>query len=484
MNNSQNAVPSRTISLRSVARNVALLLTVFAAARGTPVLADEEELDAKQLAFFEAKIRPVLVDNCYGCHSAEAKKLRGGLLLDSRWGWARGGESGAVIVPGKPAESSLLSALRYEKFEMPPKAKLPASVVQDFETWIAMGAPDPRAKKTRAPEGEETFDLEARKAWWSLQPVKTVHPPAVELAGWPRSPVDRFVLAPLESKGWKPAPEADRTSWLRRVSYDLTGLPPTADELAAFLADESSKAHETVVDRLLESRHYGEQWARHWMDLVRFAESKAFEADYVMPNVYRYRDYLIRAFNQDLRYDEFVREAVAGDLLEPRIDPESGFNESVTGPGYLYLTDGQHGPPDIHADEARIFDDMIDVVGKTFLGQGIACARCHDHKFDAITTADYYSLYGVIASSRIDYADINSPKAQRAARESLRAKKRDLRSALADVVDGDFRTVREDWRAVLSDQAKTPQQKRWKAALDAKKGTGARRTRRASQRAR
>ena len=314
----------------------------------------------------------------------------------------------------------------------------------------------------------DEFDLEARKQWWSLQPVAKVDVPDVKKENWPSGDSDRFVLAALEAKGWEPAEPATRTSWLRRVTYDLTGLPPTPDEVQAFLGDEASDARERVVARLLDSKHFGEQWARHWMDLVRYAETKAFEADYPMPNVYAYRDYLIRAFNNDVPYDQLLREAIAGDLLEPRLNGETGINESVIGPGYLYLTDGQHGPPDVHADEARIFDDMIDVVGKAFLAQTLSCARCHDHKFDAITMSDYYSLYGVIASSRIDYADVNPPGDQEMARRELREQKAVIRRELADLLAGDLESVADDLAAVRGGMPTTPQQKRWAEALEKK----------------
>ncbi len=432
----------------------------------SPTLAVAEEISSEHLAFFENKIRPVLVEHCYKCHSVDAKKLKGELLLDSRPGWQKGGESGQIIIPGKPQESLIISALRYDQFEMPPKAKLPAETIADFVEWIAMGAPDPRNEsKTRDQKEDEVFDLKERKKWWSLQPVADVGVPDVQVKEWPRSDHDRFVLAELEKKGWKPAESASRTSWLRRVTYDLTGLPPTPEHLQEFLEDQSPDAFEKVVDRLLGSVHFGEQWARHWMDLVRYAETKAFEADYPMPNVFHYRDYLIRAFNRDVPYKQLLREAIAGDLLEPRLDPDTGNNESVIGPGYLYLTDGQHGPPDIHSDEARIFADMIDVIGKAFLSQTVACARCHDHKFDAITTKDYYSLYGLIASSRIDYANINAPSKQEAVRTKLRGQKMAIRHALADVLTQDLKAVPDDWKAARDGKPATPQQKRWAEAL-------------------
>ncbi|MEM7314366.1 MAG: DUF1549 domain-containing protein, partial [Planctomycetota bacterium] len=429
---------------------------------------DEAPTDysAQQLEFFEKKIRPVLIEHCYECHSVKSEKVRGELLLDSRWGWQQGGESGDVIVPGHPDDSTILDALRYESFEMPPNGKLAPEIIADFSKWIEMGAADPRKKKSRDAEQAEVFNLEERKSWWSLQPITDPAAPQVSNRDWARNDYDRFVLAKLEEKGWQPSEPASKNSWLRRVTYDLTGLPPTPGEVKEFTADESANAHEKVVDRLLASDHFGERWARHWMDLVRYAETKAFEADYAMPNVYQYRDYLIRAFNNDVPYDQLLREAIAGDLIPPRLNKESGINESVIGPGYLYLTDGQHGPPDMHLDEARIFDDMIDVLGKAFLGQTIACARCHDHKFDAITTEDYYSLYGIIASSRIDYADINPPQKQAELREQLKAKKRAIHTALADILIDDVASIRTDLKSLREGKAKTPQQQRWKQALD------------------
>jgi len=434
-----------------------------------PALARAGPIDDRGAEFFEKKIRPVLVEHCYPCHSANAKKLRGGLMLDSRWGWQTGGESGPTIVAGEPEASLILKALRYESFEMPPKAKLPETVIADFFTWIEMGAVDPRKKKTRAAKEHGAFDLAERRNWWSLRPIQEVRVPEVKQHSWPRTSHDRFILSRLEKKGWQPAPPASRESWLRRVTYGLTGLPPTPTHRARFLDDRSPGAFETVVDRLLDSPHFGEHWARHWMDLVRYAESKSFEADYLMPNVFRYRDYLIRAFNEDVPYSQFVKEAIAGDLLEhPRLNPETGENESVIGPGFIYLTDGQHGPPDIHADEARIFEDMIDVVGKTFLGLTVACARCHDHKFDPITTADYYSLYGIIASSRLDYANVNSPRQQTEHRHRLKQLKTPIGAALADLLAEDLRSAREDLVEVKAGKAATPVETRWAEALKKK----------------
>ena len=358
--------------------------------------------------FFEEKVRPILAEHCLKCHSEE-KKIKGGLLLDRKAGWEKGGDSGTVIVPGKPDKSLLMHMVRREAdYEsMPPKSKLSDEEVAILGEWIAKGAPDPRDEAIGAQAPDDGFDLEARKGWWSLQPVKKVDVPGVKNPEWARNDFDLFLLAKLDEKGWKPAEEAPAEQVFRRASVILTGLSPTPEDLTEFRADQEEGAYERAVDRLLASEHFGEQWARHWMDVVRYAETKAFEADYTMAYTWRYRDYLIRAFNEDVPFDQFTREAFAGDLLETsRLDPKTGFNESVIGPGFFLFTDGQHGPTDLHEDEARIFDGMIKTVGTAFHGLTIACARCHDHKFDAITDEDYYSLYGTLKSSRLHYANI------------------------------------------------------------------------------
>ncbi|MGC6567968.1 MAG: PSD1 and planctomycete cytochrome C domain-containing protein [Akkermansiaceae bacterium] len=371
-------------------------------------LLEAEEISSEGRRFFEEKVRPVLEDNCLKCHSEAKKKRKGGLLLDRKAGWVEGGDSGeAVIVPGKPEESLLIKMVHHDPdYEaMPPKSKLSAEEIADLEEWVNMGAPDPRSEAIGEKLEKEVFDLEERKKWWSLQPLAKVEVPKVEQDGWARNEVDRFLLAKLEEKGWSPADPSGKAALLRRASFTLTGLAPTVEELQAFLADESPDAFEKQVDRLMASPHFGERFARHWMDVVRYADSKAFENDYTIPFNHRYRDYLIRAFNEDVPFDQFVKEAFAGDLLEkPRI--KDGVNESVIGPAFLLSTDGQHGPPDIHEDEARVFDDMINTATVAFQALTVSCAKCHDHKFDAITAADYYSMYGMFRSSRLNYACI------------------------------------------------------------------------------
>lgn len=409
----------------------------FAVVISAAAVESPTELTAADLEFFEAKIRPLLIENCYECHSVGAERVRGGFLLDSKPGLLRGGDSGKVLVPHVAAESRLINMVRHHPdFEsMPPKTKLTETQINDLITWIDQGAPDPRLVEPEYKDLNEGFDLEARKEWWSLQPVTDPTPPVIHEETWPNNDYDRFILAALEEKSWAPAPDADRGSLLRRLSFDLTGLPPSPEELAAFVTDHSPEAYVKQVDRLVASPHFGEKWARHWMDVTRYAETKAFEADYTMPSVYRYRDYLIRAFNADVPYNQFILEAFAGDLLEhPRIDPETGDNESIKGPGFLFLSDGQHGPPDIHEDEARIFARTIDVATKAFLGSTVACARCHDHKFDAITTADYYSLYGILRSSRLTYANAAHPGHRRPPGDEIERTRKQLEPLIYDAI--------------------------------------------------
>lgn len=355
------------------------------------------------LQFFEKRIRPVLAEKCYKCHSADSEKLKGRLLLDHRDHLLEGGETGAAIVPGKVEESLLIESIRYGNvdLQMPPKEKLSEEIVRDFEQWIADGAVWPDEPVPQREGKGEGFDLEKRRAkHWSWRPVERPEEPSVKVTDWPRSGMDHFILDRLEKSGLHPAEEAAKLVWLRRVYFDLTGLPPSPEEIQAFEADKSSDAYEKLVDRLLASPHYGERWARHWMDLIRYAESYGHEFDYTIPHAFEYRDYLIRAFNEDLPYDQFVREHIAGDLLkEPRRNPSEDFNESVIGTGFWYFHDATHAPTDVLANESEIMDNQLDVFGKSFLGLTISCARCHDHKFDAISAADYYAMTAYIHSS-------------------------------------------------------------------------------------
>lgn len=391
-----------------------------------------------QIEFFETRIRPVLVEQCYECHNS-TKKAEGGLAMDQRASTLQGGDGGAIIVPGKPAESRLLEILRHEVegLKMPQGGpKLDHRVIADFEQWIAMGAPDPRDLPPTVDELAQATSWEAifekRKKWWSLQPVRRVEPPAVKNQAWSEHPVDRFVLARLEEHGLQPASRADKRTLLRRATFTLTGLPPTPDETQVFLADESPKAFEAVVERLLDSPRFGERWARHWMDLVRYCESHGSQGDPELPNAYRYRDYLIRAFNADVPYDQLVREHLAGDLLpEPRWNAAENFNESAIGPAHLRMVELGFVPVDALDDQVKVVDNQIDVYSKAFLGLTVSCARCHNHKFDAISQEDFYALYGIFVSSRPGQVLIDSPELLNKNRDELLQLKQTIRDGLA-----------------------------------------------------
>jgi hypothetical protein len=364
------------------------------------------EPTAADTAFFDAKIRPVLSEHCYKCHSHTADKIKAGLLLDSRDALLHGGNSGPIIVPGKPDESLLIQALRYtdEDLRMPPEehgGKLSERQIADFTEWVQRGAPDPRAPLITA-DGKSYGGV--GKKHWAFQPLHKPAVPSVRNAAWARSPVDNFVLARLEAVGLAPNPIADKRTLIRRVTFDLTGLPPTEPEIQRFLADDSPGAFAKVVDRLLASPAYGERWARHWMDVARYSDTKGDPPrrdDPRFPHAWTYRDYLIESFNTDKPYPQFITEQLAADLLlkedtarAQAAKQELPEDQSVLAAlGFLRLGNQHDGRRN------DIIDDRIDVTTKAFLGLTVSCARCHDHKFDPIPTKDYYSLYGVFANT-------------------------------------------------------------------------------------
>lgn len=377
-----------------------------------PVLPDDSPaLPATQeqnFEFFEKQVRPILAARCYECHSGRLEKPKGGLRLDMRQAAFKGGDTGPAIVPGKPQESLLVDAIRYDGlYQMPPKSKLPAEEIAILTRWVEMGAPWPDAETTpkdASNDGSgqsEGFDLARRRAeHWCWQPIRGTPPPTVEQALWPRQPLDAFILKGLEEAGLTPAPRAEAATLVRRLFYDLVGLPPTPEEVQAFAADAAPDAVERLVDRLLASPQFGERWGRHWLDLVRYAESRGHEFDYDIPNAFEYRDYVIRGLNADVPYDQWVLEHLAGDLLDPpRRHPVEGYNESILGTGFWLLGEWVHSPVDIRKDACDRIDNMLDVFSKTFLGLTVACARCHDHKFDAISQRDYYALAGYLHSA-------------------------------------------------------------------------------------
>lgn len=362
--------------------------------------APAQEPDAAAIEFFEKQVRPILVSRCYECHDSKQKEPKGGLRVDSRASLLAGGETGPAIVPGKPKEGYLVDAINYgETYQMPPKGKLPAAEIVTLTKWVEMGAPWPKEDGPKVLTKD--FDLAKRKAeHWCWQPLQQPAIPTVKNEAWIKQPLDKFILAKLEAANISPALPADKRTLIRRVYFDLIGLPPTPDEVNAFLKDESPQAFEKVVDHLLQSPHFGERWGRHWLDLMRYAESRGHEFDYTIPGAWQYRDYVIRALNADVPYDKFMTEHIAGDLLvQPRVNPERKFNESILGTGFWFFGEWIHSPVDIRKDETDRFDNMIDVFSKSFLGLTVTCARCHDHKFDALSQKDYYALFGYLQSS-------------------------------------------------------------------------------------
>jgi mono/diheme cytochrome c family protein len=390
---------------------LASIMTAFTAAS---VAAQDAGIE-----FFEKKIRPVLVEHCHECHAAGAKKFRGGLLVDSRPALQKGGETGPALVPGHPEKSLLIKAIGYrdDDLKMPPKGKLPAAVIADLEAWIAMGAPDPRDKVTAIPQAASWSDVAAqRKNWWSLQPPSR---PKIPSGDERLSPIDRFVFAQLVKKNLSLTAPAPAHTLLRRLSLVLTGLPPTPAELADFerrAAQTSlSTAAREATDRLLDSPHFGERWARHWMDVVRFSETHGNEWNYEVHHAWRYRDYLIRAFNADVPYDQLIREHIAGDLLPaPRMNAKERFNESIIGAAFWRFGEVNHDDCiSLRQIGYDLADNQIDTLTKGFQAMTVACARCHDHKLDAVSMRDYYGLLSIVRSSRcvshtIDAADVNA----------------------------------------------------------------------------
>jgi hypothetical protein len=367
----------------------------------------------EQIAFFESKIRPVFADRCYECHSARAEKLKGGLLLDSRAGVIKGGDTGPAITPGDLDASLLIEAVRGadKDIAMPPKKKLPPEEIAALEEWVKMGAPDPRTDDTVSKVKARTaIDWNKAREWWSLRPLASPAVPMVKDTAWPANDLDRFILVRIEESGLQPSPDADKRALIRRATYDLIGLPPTPQEVDSFLADESPDAFSKVVEKLLASPRYGERWGRFWLDVVRYADTAGDNSDYPIPQMHRYRDWVIAAVNRDMPYDQFVRAQIAGDLMPGASEIET--RERLVATGYI-ANARRFGSRVVDYPQHLTIEDTIDNLGRAFLGLTINCARCHDHKFDPITTEDYYALFGIFQSTRYPWPGIELDKKQR-----------------------------------------------------------------------
>jgi hypothetical protein len=422
------------------------------AADDAPSAADRE--------FFESKVRPILVERCYECHSTGAKSVRGSLLLDSREGWRKGGDTGPSIEPGNAEESLLIQAIRYDDpvLRMPPKGKLADAEIALLTEWVKRGAPDPRdeAPAAHAPASSRVINLEEERKHWAYQPLAKVSPPAVRDESWCRTDIDRFILAKLEEKGLTPTREPARHVLIRRASFDLIGLPPAPEAVEAFENEQSEGAFERVIDELLESPHHGERWARHWLDLARFAESHGFEHDYDRPHAYTYRDYVIEALNEDLPYDTFVKWQIAGDEYEP----DNPLAMKATG----FLGAGTHSTQitKSQAEKERYdeLDDMLNTTGTAILGLTIGCARCHDHKFDPIPTEDYYRLLSTFTTTvRSDQELKSDPERHRRDLQRHEADHRRYLDALARYEREEIPASLDAWERV---RLRTPESRpRW-----------------------
>ena len=396
------------------------------------------ELSPADVEFFEKKIRPVLAEHCYECHNSTGKN-KGGLALDFKAALFAGGDSGDVVVPGKPDQSVLIRSIRHDNdLKMPSKApKLDDVVIRDFERWIEMGAPDPRL--TKPSKDDLKVDIpwpqqrSQRAKWWSFQPVRDHAPPEVSDPQWANSAIDRFVYDRMQREGIKPQPIASAEVLVRRVHLVLTGLPPTPEAVRAFVSDPSPQAYEQLVNKLLASKAYGERWARHWMDWYRYAETHGSEGDPPIAYIQQYRDYLVRALNADVPYDQLLREHLAGDLLKkPRINNETQINESAIGPAHLRMVPHGFGVTDAYGEQITFIDNQIDVISKAMLGVTVSCARCHDHKFDPISQKDFYRFYGIMVSNRPSSVLIDAPRKLQTSKAEIVALKQQMRRGLAE----------------------------------------------------
>jgi hypothetical protein len=352
-------------------------------------------------AFFEGQVRPLLIRHCLECHSESSGQRKGGLWLDRREGWERGGDSGPAIIPGHADRSPLIRSVRYhdESLQMPPKNRLSQEEVDVLERWVTMGAPDPRDAAMAGAVRTTEIDYAAARRSWAFRPHRRPAPPAVKQADWPRNPVDRFLLARLEEHQLMPAADASPGMLLRRVHYDLTGLPPTPAETARFIADPSPRRYAEVVDQLLARPAYGEKWGRHWLDVARYADSNGGDRNFTFFQAWRYRNYVIESFNKDRPYHQFIRQQLAGDLLPATTDTQR--HDQLVASTFLALGPKMLTERDKEKLRLDTADEQVDVIGQALLGQTLGCARCHDHKFDPFSQSDYYALAGIFRSTQV-----------------------------------------------------------------------------------
>jgi hypothetical protein len=380
------------ISVQHCVRRI--MLAAFVASPMATAVCDDVA-SPTQLEFFEKKVRPLLVSHCYECHSD--KDVKGGLRLDSSDGWKKGGDSGVAIMPHEPDSSRLIDAIRYsnEDLQMPPAGKLSLEEIQTLEQWVRDGALDPRTDTTQAtPPALTGMSIEDGRKFWSFVPVQASAIPEPTASTWAKSPIDSFVMSKLEAANFQPAPPADRQTLIRRATFDLTGLPPSPEAVAAFVADDSADAYEKLIDRLLASPDYGVRWGRHWLDVARYADSNGLDENLAYGNAWRYRDYVVDAFNNDKPFDRFLKEQIAGDLL-----PDANVETHIA-TGFLVLGAKVLAEPDREKLDMDTIDEQLDSTGKAFLGLTLGCARCHDHKFDPIKQSDYYGLAAILKSTR------------------------------------------------------------------------------------
>lgn len=417
--------------------------------------------NADQIQFFEKHIRPVLVKECYSCHSADSKEIEGGLTLDTREGIRKGGDTGPAVVPGNVRRSLLIKALKQtdDNLQMPPDKKLPAEVISQFEKWVAMGAADPREGKAKIADKYE-IDIEKGRKFWAFQSPKKVSPPKTKQTDWPHNDIDRFLLAKLEAKNLKPVGDADAETLVRRLFFDLIGLPPSPANIEKFKKEYAADPQATVtnaVEKLLASPRFGERWGRHWLDVARYGESTGQAANFAYPHAWRYRDWVIKAFNKDLPYDQFIRAQLAGDLLP--VETYKQRADLMVATGFLAIGPKSVSERNRRQFQADVVDEQIDATFQAFQALTVACARCHDHRFDPIPQSDYYALAGIFNSTETCYGTIRQlqsnfpspllelpPDAEpshavapltASRRESIERQIVDLREQMANITDRD-----------------------------------------------